>query len=76
MSHFGGKIEFVYEGNKSSSSVKRNSHCFNLKLNNSMTSLHFENNNFNALNFSVKNVIIDGRLKYCGMEDRTVVAHG
>ena len=36
----------------------------------------FENHNSNALNLSHKNVITAGRLKCCGMEDRTVVAHG
>ena len=32
--------------------------------------------NCNALKFSFKNLINAGRLKWCGMEDRTVVAHG
>ena len=32
--------------------------------------------NCNALKFSFKNVINAGRLKCCGMEDRTVGAHG
>ena len=38
-----------------------------------MTSLDFENHNFNdfnALNLSFKNVITVGRLKCCAMEDR------
>ena len=34
-----------------------------------MTSLDFENHNFNALNLLFKNVITVGRLKCCGMED-------
>ena len=36
----------------------------------------FKNHNFNALNLSFKNAITAGRLKCCGMKDRTVVAHG
>ena len=35
-----------------------------------------ENHNFNALYLLFKNEITAGRLKCCGMEDRTVVAHG
>ena len=31
---------------------------------------------FNALNFSFENVKIVGKLKCCGMEDRTVAAYG
>ena len=36
----------------------------------------FENQNFNALNLLFKNVVTAGRLKCCGMENLTVVAHG
>ena len=36
----------------------------------------FENRKFNALNLPFNNVIIAGKLKFCGMEDRTVVAYG
>ena len=35
-----------------------------------------KNRNFNALNLPFENVIIAGRLKCCGMEDRTFVAYG
>ena len=35
-----------------------------------------ENHNFNALYLLFKNEITAGRLNCCGMEDRTIVAHG
>ena len=41
-----------------------------------MTSLDLKNQNFNPLNLLFKNVMTAGRLNCCGMEDRTVVAHG
>ena len=46
------------------------------KLNTQFIDFHetAKNCKFNALNLSFKNVITTGRLKCCGMEDRTVVA--
>ena len=60
---------------------KRNRHYFNLKLKYKVLCLShnvagFKNYNYNALNLLFKNVITAGRLKCCGMEDRTIVAHG
>ena len=37
---------------------------------------YLKNHIFNELNLSFKSVIFAERLKCCGMEDRTVVAHG
>ena len=64
--------------------IKRNRHHVNLKLKYKVRYIYFlhdvagifENHKFNAINLSFKNVITAGRLKWCGMEDRTIVAHG
>ena len=58
--------------------IRRNHHYFNLKLKYTVLYIYLLNDvaGFLKITISMHENITAGRLKLCGMENRTVVAHG
>ena len=59
--------------------IRRNHHYFNLKLKYTVLYIYLLKDVAGFLKITIsmhENIITAGRLKLCGMENRTVVAHG